>query len=74
MNEWGIYPPLGQAGPVALVAGEENARLIAAAPELLAACKALIAHDKNGRFGEPDFPAAINMARAAVAKAEGRAL
>ena len=34
-EEYGIYPPLGQAGPVALVAGEGNARLIAVAPELL---------------------------------------
>lgn len=36
-DEWGIYPPLGEAGPVALVAGESNAKLIASAPDLLAA-------------------------------------
>jgi NTP pyrophosphatase (non-canonical NTP hydrolase) len=30
-EEWGIYPPLGESGPVALVAGEANARLILAA-------------------------------------------
>src|ERR1043166_286561 len=35
-DEWGIYPPLGEAGPVALVAGESNAKLIASAPDLLA--------------------------------------
>lgn len=34
-DEWGIYPPLGEAGPVALVAGEKNAEFIAAAPDLL---------------------------------------
>jgi hypothetical protein len=34
-DEWGIYPPLGEGGPVALVAGESNARLIAASPDLL---------------------------------------
>ncbi len=38
-EEYGIYPPLGELGPVALVAGEANAHLIAAAPELLEACK-----------------------------------
>jgi hypothetical protein len=38
-DEWGIYPPMGEAGPVALVAGEENARLVAAAPDLLSACE-----------------------------------
>lgn len=50
-----------------------DAHAISAAPELLAACKALVAHDKNGRFGKPSFPEAINAARAAIAKAEGRA-
>jgi hypothetical protein len=34
-DEWGIYPPMGEAGPVALVAGESNAKLIAAAPTML---------------------------------------
>jgi hypothetical protein len=34
-DEWGVYPPLGEAGPVALVAGQSNARLIAKAPEML---------------------------------------
>jgi len=38
-NEWGVYPPLGEAGPVALVAGGGNARLIAAAPDMLEALK-----------------------------------
>lgn len=33
-EEWGVYPPLGESGPVALVAGEGNARLIAQAPTL----------------------------------------
>lgn len=31
-DEWGIYPPLGEAGPVALVSGEANAKLIVQAP------------------------------------------
>lgn len=34
-DEYGIYPPLGEAGPVALVAGKENATLISVAPEML---------------------------------------
>lgn len=50
-DEWGIYPPLGEAGPVALVAGESNAKLIAAAPELLTALKDL-ADRMVERFGE----------------------
>lgn len=41
-EEYGIYPPLGESGPVAIVAGENNARLIAAAPDLLAACEAAL--------------------------------
>jgi hypothetical protein len=37
MGDVNIFPPTGHAGPVAIAAGEANARLIAAAPELLAA-------------------------------------
>lgn len=33
--EWGIYPPLGEAGPVAITAGEYNARAITAAVNIL---------------------------------------
>ena len=53
-----------------------NAQLIAAAPELLEACKALIAYDESEK--ESDFVLmmvlyneAITKARAAIAKAEG---
>ncbi len=46
---------------------EANTRLREAAPALLEALEALIACDKNGRFGEPDFPKAIAKARAAIA-------
>lgn len=44
---------------------EQNARLIAAAPELLEACLTLIQTD--------DLQAAIDKARAAIAKATGSA-
>ncbi len=64
-NEYGIYPPSGERGPVALVAGEVNARLIAAAPDLLAACKAML--ELPGWHGH-------EAGRAAIAKAEGRIL
>ena len=30
-DEWGIYPPLGEAGPVAIVSGEANAHFIVTA-------------------------------------------
>jgi hypothetical protein len=64
---------------------EANARLFASAPDLLAACKRLLAaiHDSDQRerpssmrllsvvSGKPEF-AAIEAARAAIARAEGR--
>jgi hypothetical protein len=63
------YPPAYSGIPDEETAA--NARLIAAAPDLLAALKAITAHDKNGRFGKPDFDAAIRQCRAAIAKATG---
>jgi hypothetical protein len=45
---------------------KSNARLIAAAPELLGACKALLAVDD-----ELEYPTIVAQARAAIAKAEG---
>lgn len=45
--------------------------LFLAAPEMLAALEAITAHDKNGRFGKPDFDAAIRQCLAAIAKAKG---
>lgn len=82
-DEWGIYPPLGECGPVALVAGESNARFIVRACnshyDLLAACNALVeaAEDGAGPFGihEDDFTSskyfdAFEKAEAAIDKAE----
>jgi hypothetical protein len=56
---------------------EANARLIAAAPDLLAALAALTAWDEadTAAGGDVDFDGlrdVINSARAAIAKAEGR--
>ena len=34
-GDWGIYPPLGKAGPVAIANSADNARLISKAPEML---------------------------------------
>lgn len=48
-----------------------TALLFQAAPDLLALAKALVAHDSGGRFGSPDFSTVVNMAYAAIAKAEG---
>ena len=36
-----IYPPTGEAGPIAEVGGQANAHLVAAAPELLEALEAV---------------------------------
>ena len=52
--------------------GEANARLIAAAPDLLAACKFIIwAVSTDGTSGVR-FLEACNSARQAIAKAEGK--
>lgn len=47
---------------------EANARLIAAAPDLLAACKLLLTFTEDVRLG---LGAAFDVTRAAIAKAEG---
>ena len=59
---------------------EANARLIAAAPDLLAACKSMIEWDDREKDHAVDFSArmslceaAFNAARAAIAKAKGGA-
>lgn len=41
-GDWEVYPPLGESGPVALVNNEANARLIAAAPELVELAEELL--------------------------------
>lgn len=48
---------------------QRDATLYAAAPDLLAVCQALVDHDANGRFGRPDFPTVVNMARKAIGMA-----
>jgi len=64
----GQYADIGGAH-VADILGEANARLIAAAPDLLAALKAFMHADGHDDF-EDEWPAA----RAAIAKAEGLTL
>ncbi len=52
-----------------------NARLIAAAPELLAACKAIWSDWRNHhQLDDPDWEgqSTLNLVRSAIAKAEGR--
>jgi len=53
--------------------GEANAKLIAAAPDLLAACKAFVAVDDTGvgsiQEMMSDYAAALKAARAVIAKA-----
>jgi len=71
-NDSPAAPPLAER--------EANARLIAAAPDLLAALRELIEHSYSPMSGDPatDVPlqrkhnAALAGARAAIAKAEGR--
>ena len=52
--------------------GEDNARLIAAAPELLAALRLMMREYEALRFEQPErWPTAAAAARAAIAKATG---
>ncbi|KAB2888967.1 MAG: hypothetical protein F9K35_19975 [Burkholderiaceae bacterium] len=74
----GLVYPAGAESPVAAVTGyyarckqsEPNARLIAAAPELLEALASLcIQHSEADLREDPDLHAAVKRARAAIAKA-----
>ena len=79
-SEVNIYPPKAgpgeyqYSGPVAVVAvhddsgGEANARLIAAAPDLLDALKAFPGFTDDATVGDKW----IEQVRAAIAKAEGK--
>jgi len=78
-GDWEIVPPLGEAGPVAIVNSEANALLIAAAPELLEALRSLLTglqfvqsapRDPGGRGL---LQAAVDDARKVLAKATGDA-
>ncbi len=51
-----------------LVDAEQVARLFAAAPELLLACEAMLS---SPTYGDTPSPAAVEMCRAAIAKAKG---
>jgi hypothetical protein len=76
-GDWNVFPPLGESGPVAIASSEANARLIAAAPDLLEAAQWVL-HVSHGvgRAGEAPEPgeerAAYDALMAAAAKAEGR--
>jgi|WetSurMetagenome_2_1015567.scaffolds.fasta_scaffold02463_12 hypothetical protein len=51
---------------------EADLALIAAAPDLLAACKAMLKADGDNRYSAREFVEAKEMMAAAVDKAEGR--
>lgn len=67
---------LDEDGPVGHIAfSEANARLIAAAPDMLASLKLLLRETElSGNAGSADYgwPTCVLAARAAIAKAEGR--
>jgi len=52
-DEWGLYPPLGESGPVALIAGEPNARFFEGArlslPIALKVIRAIFANHGTGK-------------------------
>jgi hypothetical protein len=61
----------GAHGEVGTDEAKANARLIAAAPEMLEALKAIVVLAKD--HGRMNLPQCAGMARAAIAKAEGNA-
>ena len=54
---------------VATIASSSDSHLIAAAPELLEACRYLVSHASGDAVGQVDV---ISLARKAIAKAEGK--
>lgn len=70
----------GERGCLAEIRGvdssvnDANARLIAAAPALLEACKAMLGIDNPGATapGHIDYTKAVKMAHAAIAQTEGK--
>ena len=78
LDEYEIQPANGR-GPIALASGLDDARLIAAAPDLLEALRNwLDAHEEFFTADDDDIMAGLKLhesyerARAAIAKAEGR--
>lgn len=70
-GDWEIVPPLGESGPVAVVSGEANAKLIAAAPVLLEALQSLVGVSPLGSETPlwRERESVVTRARAAIAKA-----
>jgi hypothetical protein len=80
-DQWMIYAEGQQGNVVDSCNGEANARLIAAAPDLLSACKRLLAAIEADYRISPMMPVqisyetngvALDEARAAIAKAIGQ--
>ncbi len=71
----GLGKHIASVNPLMQARGENNAALIAAAPDLLAACKAVEDAWTGGESGDwrGALDLALGMARAAIAKAEGGA-
>lgn len=68
-DNWGVY---GHAGTFVIAVGltDDEARLMAAAPDLLASCTAMLALIEREWWDAPDFPE-VQAMRAAVATATG---
>lgn len=69
---WGIHEPTPESEAAMVAQVEANARLIAAAPDLLEACKALLADyiETCEEHNIQVFRASLALAREAIAKAE----
>lgn len=71
-GDWEVYPPLGEAGPVAICPNEADARLVAAAPDLLDALQKLLPLAEVCLPAFLDSYTALDKARVAIAQATGR--
>lgn len=69
-GDWYVYPPLGQSGPIAVFSSETDARLGAAAPELLEIVRDLVEY--GGGMEYDTYIGLVRRASEALAKAEGR--
>lgn len=68
---------LSESGPDIMAepfdCADADARLIAAAPDLLSALEGMLEHADMGEINDEDTLEAVNAARAAIAKAKGEA-
>jgi hypothetical protein len=72
-GDWQIHKPDPDGNPIAIVRGEDDARLVAAAPDLYEAVNDAMEYlEEQVGDCEPDCHCIIHALRAAIAKVEGK--